>query len=78
MEIILFTSPIERRRHSVTSHYHGSKINFWITTKGSLGNNDGDSNENSKKNNKFIVYIFFVSKLRYSPFGFNPEHFANI
>ena len=35
------------------SRYHGSKI-FWKTTKGSLGNNDGDGNKNSKKSNKVI------------------------
>ena len=39
---------------SVTSHYHGSKI-FCISTKGSLGNNDGDGNENGKKTNKIIL-----------------------
>ena len=35
------------------SRYHGSKI-FWKTTKGSLGNNNGDGNKNSKKSNKVI------------------------
>ena len=28
--------------------------NLWKLTKGSLGNNDGDSNENGKKSNKTI------------------------
>ena len=37
----------------MTSSYHGSKF-FWKTTKGSLGNNDGDSNKNGKKSNKVI------------------------
>ena len=35
------------------SRYHGSK-NLWKLTKGSLGNNDGDGNENGKKSNKTI------------------------
>lgn len=30
-------------------------INFWIATKGSLGNKDGDSNKDSKKSNNFIL-----------------------
>ena len=37
----------------MTSRYHGSK-NLWKLTKGSLGNNDGDGNENGKKSNKTI------------------------
>ena len=36
------------------SRYHGSK-NLWKLTKGSLGNNDGDGNENGKKSNKTII-----------------------
>ena len=28
--------------------------NFWMTTKGSLGNKHGDGNENGNKSNKFI------------------------
>ena len=38
---------------SVTSRYHGSKI-VWKTTKGSLGNNNGDGNKNNKKSNKVL------------------------
>ena len=34
------------------------KQNFWITTKGSLGNNDGD--KNGKKSNKFILINNFA------------------
>ena len=32
-------------------------VAFWMTSKGSLGNNDGDGNENGKKSNKFIFII---------------------
>ena len=35
-------------RRGVTSRYHGSK-NVWISTIGSLSNNDGCSNEKGKK-----------------------------
>ena len=35
-------------RRSVTSRYHGSK-NVWISTIGSLSNNDGYSNEKRKE-----------------------------
>ena len=35
----------------MTSPYHGGKI-FWKTIKGSLGNKDGNGNENGKKRNK--------------------------
>ena len=34
-------------RRSVTSRYNAQ--NFWMTTTGSLSNNDGDGNENGKK-----------------------------
>ena len=37
----------------MTSRYHGRKI-FWKTTKGILGNNDGDGNMNGKKSNNVI------------------------
>ena len=37
----------------MTSCYHDRKI-FWKTTKGILGNNDGDGNENGKKSNNVI------------------------
>ena len=37
-----------QKGESVTSRYHGSK-NLWITTMGSLSNDDGDGNENGKK-----------------------------
>ena len=30
---------------------------FWITTKGSLGNNDGDGNENGKKKKKTAISL---------------------
>ena len=39
---------------SVMSHYHGSNI-FWITTKGSSDNKDGDSNKNGKKTHNFML-----------------------
>ena len=42
---------IERRR--VTTRYHGSPF-FGMITKGSLGNNDGDGNENGK--NEISLY----------------------
>ena len=90
----------------MSSRYHGSKI-LWKLTKGSLGNNDGDGNENGKKSNKTIsvkqqhfarasrLYAhllaivarlrhatqkvsFPISKLRYGPFGFNPENVTSI
>ena len=94
--------------------------NFWITMKGSLGNNDGEGNENGNEtiscifktitlhlHHSFPTFFshrctsatwnflispvrftelvnatqkvsFSLSKLRYGPFGFNLENFANI